>query len=310
MTHFTESYCDELNDILHRVFGGALFFKQEIVVVDGLVTGVLITYDNVRDDVREIVDPMSRDDFLARMSRIKPDWQTFDLKLLERLEHRVMMGYEGRTIYFIKSGKNPDQWTITHANKDTTKLVMGSLSMWGGLIRFEVENLRSRIPTGHANFRQFEDQVRVIFNFLFRGDLGEGKAQSRTESKNEGIEIRDIVFANNADSGFWKDLKDKYSATEIVVDAKNTETLTRDDLRQLYCYLKPALGFWGIIVCRQPPPRAIEAFNRTLYQNFAQQRGVLILSDDDLRRMVEIANRGDCPSSYMRERMSEFIRGV
>ena len=136
-----------------------------------------------------------------------------------------MMGYEGRTIYFIKSGKNPEQWTIAQANNDATKLVTGSLSVWGTLIQFEAEHLRDRIPTRHANFRQFEDQVRIIFNFLFRGDLGEGKAQSRTESENEGIEIRDIVFANNADLGFWKDLKDKYSATEIVVDAKNTEAL-------------------------------------------------------------------------------------
>src|SRR5271167_4636417 len=150
--------------------------------------------------------------------------------------------------------------------------------------------------------------VRVIWRFLFRGELGEGQAQSRTEPENDGIEIRDLVFANKADAGFWKDLKDKYSASEIVVDAKNTDDLTRDDLRQLYCYLKPAIGYWGFIVCRSQPSDAIQAFNRTLCKNFSQQRGILVLCDDDLRRMVEIKMRNNNPSDYLQDKMSEFIR--
>jgi hypothetical protein len=48
----------------------------------------------------------------------------------------------------------------------------------------------------------------------------------------------------------------------------------------LYCYLKPALGFWGFIVCRSQPSDQIQAFNRTLFKNVSQQRGVLILCDD------------------------------
>jgi len=140
--------------------------------------------------------------------------------------------------------------------------------------------------------------------------VGEGHAQSRTEPENEGVEIRDLIFANKANSGFWKDLKDKYAASEIVVDAKNTDGVTREDLRQLYCYLKPALGFWGFIVCRSSPSATIQAFNRTLCKNFAQQRGVLILSDDDLRRMVTISNRGHRASEYLQERMSDFVRSL
>jgi hypothetical protein len=152
--------------------------------------------------------------------------------------------------------------------------------------------------------------VRVIFNFLFRGELGEGRPQSRTEEEDEGVEIRDLLYSNNANSGFWKDLKDKYSASEIVVDAKNKDKLTRDDLRQLYCYLKPALGFWGFLVCRSEQPAWIRAFNRTLFRNFNQSRGLLILCDDDLRRMVQMKNRGQNPLAYLSERMSEFIRSI
>jgi hypothetical protein len=156
----------------------------------------------------------------------------------------------------------------------------------------------------------YEEFVRVFFNFLFGGHPGDGRAQVRTEPENEGVEIRDILFSNISSSGFWKDLKDKYSASEIVVDAKNTKALTRDDLRQLYCYLKPALGNWGFIVCRRPPTDTVHAFNRTLFKNFSQSRGLLILSDDDLSRMVSIRMRNHDPSNYLQERMAEFLRSI
>ncbi len=181
---------------------------------------------------------------------------------------------------------------------------------WGKAIQVEVEHLREIIPPGVEHFRGFEHMVRVVFNFLFIGELGEGKPQSRTEPEDEGLEIRDLIFANCARSGFWGDLKTKYSASEIVVDAKNKDDLERDDLRQLYCYLKPALGLWGFIVCRSEPSLSIRAFNRALFRNFNQARGVLILSDSDLRRMVRMRMSGQNPADYLQDRMSEFVRSI
>jgi hypothetical protein len=299
--------------MLHQTLGETLFFKNEIVEVEGLLTGLLVTYDGVSDDTREPPLRMDWDTFLKRMSMVKPDWKTFDRASIEKFAEapdRVMMGYEGRTIYFIKGGAHPEQWTPNNADTDGAALIQGGSAALGRLIQYEVETLRQRIPSGHEHFRMYEDQVRVIFNFLFRSELGDGKAQSRTEPEDDGVEIRDLIFTNKATAGFWKDLKDKYSATEVIVDAKNKDVLTREDLRQLYCYLKRALGFWGFIVCRSPPSEPIKAFNRTLHKNFSQLRGVLVLSDDDLHRMVQIANRGRSPSAYLQERMADFARSI
>jgi len=69
-------------------------FKQEIIEVPGLLTALLITYNGVRDDARETRD-MTWDEFLDRMSLVKPDWKQFDRNLIEQLAtmpHRGMGG--------------------------------------------------------------------------------------------------------------------------------------------------------------------------------------------------------------------------
>ena len=107
MPHFLEDYADHLNDILHDALGGTLFYKQELIEVSGLLAGVVVTYDDVRDDTREIHDQLSWEAFLERMSQVKADWRDFDRALMEQLAmkpEKVMGGWEGRTIYFIKGG--------------------------------------------------------------------------------------------------------------------------------------------------------------------------------------------------------------
>jgi len=313
MPHFVDPYADRLTELLHSTLSASQFYKLEVVGIPELLTAILVTYDGVCDDQREIRAKVSWDDFLARMAVVKPDWIHFDREHIEWLrEHpeKVICGWEGRTIYLIKGGHHAEQWSAAKAKEDLAVIMVGAVSIWGKLVQLETEHLREAIPVGREHFQQFEHMVRVTFNFLFWGELGEGRPQSRTEPENEGLEIRDLLFSNTSNSGFWKDLKDKYRASEIVVDAKNTDKLTRDDLRQLYCYLKPALGFWGFIVCRSEQPKWVHAFNRTLFQNFSQTRGLLVLCDDDLHRMVQIKNQGRNPASYMHERMSDFIRSI
>lgn len=313
MGHFIESYSDRLSALLHLNLAADWFYKQEIIEVPELLTAVLVTYDGVADDQREILTNSSWETFLERMAKVKQDWIHFDRGHIEFLREnpgKTIGGWEGRTIYFIKGGQNADQWTIEKAETDVGVALTSAAATSGRLIQSELEHLKDSLPAGPEHFREFEHMVRVTFNFLFRGDLGEGRAQSRTEPEDEGLEIRDLVFGNVASSGFWKDLKDKYEASEVVVDAKNKELLTRDDLRQLYCYLKPALGFWGFIVTRSEQPKLVHAFNRTLFRNFTQSRGLLILCVDDLRRMVTVKNLGRNPSAYLQEKMSEFLRSI
>lgn len=313
MNHFAFDYAKQTNKILHDVLWSTWFYKMEIFEVPDLVTAILITYDNQKDDEFVTTENATWDMFLQRMSHVKPDWAYFSLDNMKRQAEqpdKTMLGWEGRTIYIIKGGSYPEYWSIENANTDIGLLISGSVKLHGTMVQNEIDNIEKQIPAGHEHCHEYEDFLRSLINYLFAGNLGEAKLQERTEPGNEGTEIRDIICQNRADSGFWNDLKSKYACSEIVFEAKNTIELTRDNLRQIYCYLKPALGFWGFIICRMDQPKKIHDYNRTLYKNFSQRRGVLILSDIDLQRMVKIKINNHDPSDYLRDKMSEFIRSI
>lgn len=312
MGHFADSYCDLFNERLHQMLPATWQYRQEVHEIDGIATALLVTYDDVKDDSRVYLSNTTWGKFLVRMGQVKADWAHFSRDVMVGLStkpDKTMLGWEGRTIYVIKGGSNPQYWTRNQARGDSEALRVGQ-SMQGTAVEEEINSVEAAIPIGAEGAAAYERLVRVAFNFLFREHLTYGRAQVRTEPGNEGVEIRDVIFTNSAERGFWKDLKLKYHCSEVVIDAKNTNEVTRADLRQIYCYLKPALGLWGFIVCRAAPPETLNTFNRTLFKNFAQARGCLILSQDDLRRMVQMAKRGKDASEYLSERMADFVRRV
>jgi hypothetical protein len=312
MRHFADSYCDVFNERLHEMLPATWQYRQELHDFGGIGTALLVTYDDVKDDSRVYLSD-TWETFLVRMSQVKPDWADLSKEImlgLAAMPDKSILGWEGRTIFVIKGGANPQYWTPKQAHEDSAALRFAGQRMQGIAVEAEINSIDVAIPIGNDGATAYERLVRVAFSFLFRDQLTNGRAQVRTEPGNEGVEIRDVIFTNSAERGFWKDLKSKYHCSEVVIDAKNTNDVTRGDLRQIYCYLKPALGLWGFIVCRAPQPEKLHTFNRTLFKNFTQTRGCLILSQDDLRRMVQIAKRGKDASEYLSERMAEFVRGV
>ena len=314
MTHFALKYAKHVNEVLHNFLWETWFYKHEIYVIPDILTALLITYDYQRNDECEINNRIEWNDFIKRMSRIKQDWEYFSIETMKKVAddrpQMTMCGWEGRTFYFIKGGIHPEYWTVEHAQEDIIKLLTTGAKTYNERIGYEIENVKKFIPYGKEHYRDYEQFLKVIINYLFIGDLGEATPQIRTDPDNEGLEIRDLICQNRAEKGFWKDLKDKYFCIEILFEAKNTAELKRDNLRQVYCYLKPAIGFWGFIVCRERQKEEVYAYNRTLFKNFEQKRGILILSDDDINSMVTMKQRGKNPSEYLRDRMSDFLRSI
>lgn len=313
MEHFTQHYARAFSDYLHQFLISTWHYKLQIYEIAGLLTAILVNYDDQKADEYAFITNITCEDFLARMAKVKSDWIYFKRGNFEGLAsqpHKTLLGWEGRTIYAIKGGNDPDRWTAQTAEKDAHQIIMASVVTQGRALQEEAKFVDKSIPVGKEHYRAYEDFVRISFNYLFNAHLGEAKAQVRTEAGNEAIEIRDLLAHNQATSGVFHDLKRKYSCSEILVDAKNKAESDRDDLRQIYCYLKPAIGLWGFIVCRKRPNPNIEAYNRTLFKNFAQSRGVLILTDDDIRTMISMKLRERDPSEHIASEYSRFLRSV
>jgi hypothetical protein len=313
MEHFTVGYTKTINEMLHRYLISTWHYKHQVFEINGLMTALLINYDDQKED-EFIVNPnISWEDFLIRMSRVKPDWAYFDKKNIEHLAeqpHKTIGGWEGRTIYFIRGGSNPEFWSEEKAMEDALSLISSGVKMQGPMLYEEAKSISKLIPSGLEHYRIYENFCRISINYLFNEYLGEAKAQDRTEPGNDGTEIRDILAQNRAQSGVFYDLKMKYSCSEILFEAKNKSEITRDDLRQVYCYLKPAIGLWAFIVCRAEQPENIHAYNRTVFKNFTQTRGLIIINDKDIEKMIEMKIRGRDPADYIQEKMSKFIRSI
>jgi hypothetical protein len=126
MAHFTDEYTDQVKKILHDGLMPTWFYKQEIMNVSGVVTGLFITYDGIRDDSCRVVDHCSWDEFLLRIHRVDPDWdvtQDFLKDVEQKRPEFTMGGWLSRTIHILKAGQHPEHWTASDATKDITALL-------------------------------------------------------------------------------------------------------------------------------------------------------------------------------------------
>lgn len=313
INHLTKDYVLAINELLHYAWWSTYYYKFEIYEVPELFTLVFITYDDQEEDEFVIIEnatfEMVNDKFKALNHELEDIEESFFIELAKQPQ-KTMVSWVKRSLSFLKGGQNEQYWTPGSAKEDLFVAMSGVQQFVGPLILEEMKNLHETLPKGVEHFTEYEHMVRITFNYLFTPPLGEGKHQVRTVPGDDGLEIRDIIAQNRSDDGFWKDIKDRFKADEIVIDAKNKGQITRDDLRQLYCYLKEGLSLWGIIVSRNPSSTNIVAYNRTLFKNFSKQRGVLLLSDRQLKQMVEMKIRQREPTDYIRNLWSKFIRTI
>ena len=186
------------------------------------------------------------------MAIIKEDWKNFDRGNLEGLvakPEKTIVGWESRTIYFLRGGSSPASGPASGPRRCNTHCLRGRTRAAAAHSRTSSKPPRTGSP--QAETTSVSTNTSCAWSGTTCSGITWGRAgagQNRARAGRCGNSRPRV--ANRANSGFWKDLKDKYKASEIVVDAKNTDNLTRDDLRQLYCYLKPALGYWGFTACR------------------------------------------------------------
>lgn len=160
-------------------------------------------------------------------------------------------------------------------------------------------------PAGIAGWSEFEDVGIEIFKFLFIPPLAEPHIQARSFS---GIDRRDAIFPNRnlTPDSFWGQLRLELDARMVLFEFKNYENqeIEKDEVDQTRNYLTHTIGRLGIICCRNPPSRQALLRRNQVYTQ--ERKVILFVTEDRLREMLHMKERGDDPSRMIMELVELF----
>ena len=157
---------------------------------------------------------------------------------------------------------------------------------------------------GKNGWKEYEDISINLFKYLFVPPLSEPRIQARNEN---GLHIRDAIFSNFSENGFWHIIDSRYKANCIVLECKNYESrIGQEALNQMGKYLKgDALGKMGFIATRIEPSE--EAF-KARYELFRDLKAiVLFINDFDFQQMVELKKIDTNPEEYIKRKLEDFL---
>lgn len=141
------------------------------------------------------------------------------------------------------------------------------------------------LPSGKTDNadRKYEDAITALLASMFYPNLDFADTQVRTDS---GAQIRDLVFYNNRDEEFLRDIERQFGSRQLVMELKNVKAIEREHLNQLNRYLGNEFGKFGVIVTRNRLPRAIRKNTVDLWSS--KRVAIVPIIDEDLSLMVEI----------------------
>jgi len=175
----------------------------------------------------------------------------------------------------------------------------------------EAEKLKARlaaIQPGREHAVDYQRLVLEISNFLFNPELIDGQPEVRTI---DGTERRDIIFTNDSDESFWNYVRTTHDGILVMFEAKNTNELGLTEINQTATYLGDRIGRLGIVVTRRPPPETVQRKVFSVWNDSAPQRKViLILSDNQLRELMDLRCQNGSPTKWMQNHYRMFRTSV
>lgn len=162
------------------------------------------------------------------------------------------------------------------------------------------------LPSGKTEDadKRYEDHVCQLMASLLYPQLDFAAEQSRTDT---GALIRDLIFYNNRQTDFLKDIYDDYGSRQIVMELKNVKNVEREHINQINRYLNDQFGRFGVIITRNPLPRAM--FRHTIDLWSGQRRCIIALTDEDLSLMVSVfESKQRAPVDVLKKKYIEFMR--
>ena len=158
-----------------------------------------------------------------------------------------------------------------------------------------------QLRPGPQHATKYQALVRDVFTFLFGSALKDPKSESKTFF---GTLRRDVTFRNAAGTGPWCDWKTEHHILSVLIECKNKDTLSYDDLRQTACYLGETMGYLGILACRKgTADDVLEMLNWFVHND---DKYILVVNDDSLIDWIRLKDRGEDPT----DAIADFYRSL
>lgn len=162
------------------------------------------------------------------------------------------------------------------------------------------------LPSGLADNadKKYEGALSQLLASVLYPHLDFAATQSRSDG---GATIRDLVFYNNRTVDFLKDIFTEFGSRQIVMELKNVKAIEREHINQLNRYLANEFGSFGVMLTRNPMPRAM--FKNTVELWSGQRKCIIALTDADIELMVELFDsRQRDPIDVLKRGFVEFKR--
>lgn len=162
-----------------------------------------------------------------------------------------------------------------------------------------------KLPTGieNSNDKKFEREAARLMASLLYPQLDFATTQSRTE----GVLIRDLIFYNNKQNPFLSDVWDMYNSRQLVFELKNVYEIQREHINQLNRYMTNEFGRFGVLLTRNRLKTAMLKNTTQLWAG--QRRCIIAVTDEDLELMVSVyESRQREPIDVLKMKYAEFMR--
>jgi hypothetical protein len=171
----------------------------------------------------------------------------------------------------------------------------------------ELADKLTRMPTGQGSWSAYQRLCRGIAEFLFCPPLKSAVWESLDDA---GMNRRDFILPNYAESGFWKFLRDKYFADYVVVDAKNySRGIGKQEIIHVANYLsKHGTGLFALIMTRADPQES--ALYAIKNQWIQYDKLIVTLTDNDVLQMLTDDSVGNDPGELVRQKIEDFRLGI
>ena len=163
----------------------------------------------------------------------------------------------------------------------------------------------TQLPAGAADWPAYQTLILEVFAFLFEDVLKEPRPQSPTFL---GTLRRDVTFRNAADSGPWFDWKSRHHVESVLIECKNQDELSHDDLRQTACYLGRIMGRLAILACRKATVDDARELLNWFVTN--DDKYILVVNDETLVDWIRLKDQGGSPTDAIADLYRSLQEGV